>query len=118
MAGVSHLSQVADLFVGYFHKHLYDEVDCFGRVPVDLHEADAAGQEVHEEAEERRHIVDLRGFSNATQSLQSGHNLLLHHFLLTDLSKVLLVDEVQEALLEWMKYLWSRDQVLLSTYNQ
>lgn len=34
-----------------------------------LHEADAAGQEVHEEGEERGHVVDLRCLCDATQSL-------------------------------------------------
>lgn len=70
-----------------------------------LHEADAAGQEVHEEGEERGHVVDLRGLGDATQSLQRGHDFLFHRFLLTDLSKILLVDEVEETLLERMKHL-------------
>ncbi len=109
---MSHLAQVADLFVGHFHKHLYDEVDSLWWVSVDLHEADAAGQEVHEEAEERCHIVDLRCFCDAAQSFQSGNDLLLHGFLLTDLGEVLLVNEVEEALLEWMQYLQCRDRVM------
>lgn len=33
---VPHLSQVADLLVSHFHKNLNDEVDCLGRVAVDL----------------------------------------------------------------------------------
>lgn len=70
-----------------------------------LHEADAAGQEVHEEGEERGHVVDLRGLGDATQSLQRGHDFLFHRFLLTDLGKILLVDEVEETLLERMKHL-------------
>lgn len=70
-----------------------------------LHEADAARQEVHEEGEERGHVVDLRGLGDATQSLQRSHDFLLYRFLLTDLSKILLVDEVEETLLERMKHL-------------
>lgn len=107
----SHLSQVADLFVSHFYKHLYDEVNCFWRVSVDLHEADAAGQEVHEKAKERRHIVDLRCFSDTAQSFQSGHNLLLDRLLLTDLSEVVLVYEVEEPLLERVKNLQDKDRL-------
>lgn len=32
----THLSQVADLFVSHFYKNLNDEVDCLGRVAVNL----------------------------------------------------------------------------------
>lgn len=70
-----------------------------------LHEADAAGQEVHEEGEERAHVVDLRGLGDAAQRLQRGHDLLLDGLLLADLGKVLLVDEVEEALLQGMEHL-------------
>lgn len=70
-----------------------------------LHEADAAGQEVHEEGEERDHVVDLRGLGDAAQRLQRSHDFLFDRFLLADLSKILLVDEVEEALLERMKHL-------------
>lgn len=70
-----------------------------------LHEADAAGQEVHEEGEERRHVVDLRGLGDAAQGLQRGHDLPLDRLLLADLGKVLLVDEVEEALLQRVEHL-------------
>lgn len=70
-----------------------------------LHEADAAGQEVHEEGEERRHVVDLRGLGDAAQGFQRGHDLPLDRLLLADLRKVLLVDEVEEALLQRVEHL-------------
>lgn len=118
--------------MSYFHKNLNDEVHRLRRVAVnlhidgqqlrlavffyhfyftvlvnfsDLHEADAAGQEVHEEREERGHVVDLRRLSDATKSLQCGHDLLLDCLLLAYLSKVLLVYEVEETLLKRMKNL-------------
>lgn len=132
MIFLADLSEVTDLLVSHFNENLNDEVDRLGRVAVNLHkkkekvdkmtpagilvlsikhdcahlhEADAAGQEVHEEGEERGNVVDLRGLGDATQSLQRSHDFLLDRFLLADLSKILLVDEVEEALLERMKHL-------------
>lgn len=96
--------------MGDLHEHLDDEVDRLGRVAVHLHQADAAGQEVHEEAEERRHVVNLRCLGDATQSLQGGDDLPLHTLLLTDLRKVLLVDQVEEALLEGVQHLEGEEQ--------
>ena len=75
-----------------------------------LHEADAAGQEVHEEGEERGHVVDLRRLRDATQRLQRGDNLLFDGLLLADLSEVLLVDEVEETLLQRVKNLGGQKQ--------
>lgn len=129
------LSEVTDLLMSHFHKNLNDEVDGLRRVAINLqkkkkgkdkvnkttpagilvpsikrqsahlHEADAAGQEVHEEGEEGGHVIDLRGLGDAAQSLQRRHDFLLDRLLLADLSKVLLVDEVEEPLLERMKHL-------------
>lgn len=87
----------------HFHKHLNDEINSLGRVPVHLHEANAVGQEVHQEAEQGCYIVDLRGLSNATQCLQSGHDLLLYLLFLADLLEVLLVDDIEESLLQRLK---------------
>lgn len=70
-----------------------------------LHEANAAGQEVHEEREERGHVVDLRRLCDATQRLQRSDDFLFDSFFLADLSKVFLVDEVKKTLLERVKHL-------------
>lgn len=75
-----------------------------------LHEADAAGQEVHEEGEERRHVVDLRGLGDAAQGFQRGHDLPLDGLLLADLGKVLLVDEVEETLLQRVEHLANKSR--------
>ena len=70
-----------------------------------LHEADAAGQEVHEEREERGHVVYLRRLCDAAQRLQRGDDFLFDSFFLADLSKILLVDEVEKTLLQRVKHL-------------
>lgn len=89
-----------------------------------LHKANAAGQEVHEEREERGHVVDLRSLCDATQCLQRSDDFLFDSFFLADLSKVLLVDEVKKTLLERVKHLqrqtegqMERQRIRATEYN-
>ncbi|TNN73607.1 hypothetical protein EYF80_016202 [Liparis tanakae] len=70
--------------------------------------ADAAGQEVHQEGEERGHVVDLRGLRDAAQRLQRGDHLPPHGLLLADLSEVVPGDEVEETLPERAEHLEGR----------
>lgn len=108
----AHLSEIAYLLMCNFNKNFYDEIDGLGGVFVHFHQADAVGEEVHQEVEEDGHVVDLGGLGDAAQGLECGRDLLLDALLLAHLLEVLLVYHPQEALLQRLQNLQNTAQIL------